>query len=140
MIGDSIQKKVHKKCLICGNENPWSLGLNFQLAEDGWVYSEFQAHDKLQGYDGILHGGVISSLLDSAMTNYLFFHNIEAVTGELLVRFLHPIDCTSKLIVRASALLDSSPLYIVNAEIIYEDKLMARAEGKFMQRYFLHEK
>jgi len=140
MSGDSIQKKVHKKCLICGNENPWSLGLNFQLAKDGWVYSEFQAHDKLQGYDGILHGGIISSLLDSAMTNYLFFHDVEAVTGELLVRFLYPIDCKSKLIIRANSLLDSAPLYVVKAEIVYEDKIMAKAEGKFMRRYFTYAK
>lgn len=131
---DAPRQKTHKKCLLCGDENPWSLKLSFQLAKDGWVYSGFQAHDKLQGYNGILHGGIIASLLDSAMTNYLFFHDIEAVTGELLVRYLQPIDCNSKLVIRASILLDNPPLYIVKAEIICEDKVMARAKAKFMQR------
>jgi len=131
---DSIQKQAHQNCLICGNENPWSLGLQFHAANDGWVYSEFQAHDKLQGYDGIMHGGMVSSLLDAAMTHCLFHQNIRAVTGELLVRFLHPVACDSKLTVRARILLEKSPLYIVQSELICEKKVMARAKAKFIRR------
>jgi len=133
MIDSFIQKTTHQNCLMC-SKKPWSLGLCFYAIGDGWVCSEFQSHEKLQGYDGILHGGIISSLLDAAMTNCLFHHGIKALTGELLVRFLHPISCDSKLEVRAHILSESSPLYIVKAELIHEDKIMAKAEAKFMRR------
>ena len=129
-----IQKNFHQNCLICGNKNPWSLGLCFYATNDGWVCSEFQSHEKLQGYDGILHGGIVSTLLDAAMTNYLFHHNIQAVTGELLVRFLHPTACDSKLTVRARILSEKSLLYILEAELIHEDKVMAKAKAKFIRR------
>ena len=132
MVNNSIQK-THKNCFICGNENPWSLGLKFQEMNDNWIYSEFQAHDKLQGYDGILHGGIISSLLDAAMTHCLFHRGIQAVTGELLVRFLHPTVCDSKLKVRARILFEKIPLYVVESELICEDEVMARAKAKFIQ-------
>jgi uncharacterized protein (TIGR00369 family) len=134
MIKNSIQEKTHQNCFICGNANPWSLGLDFYAADDGWVYSEFQAHDKLQGYEGILHGGIVSSLLDAAMTHCLFHRNIQAVTGELLVRFLHPIACDAKLKLRACLLLEKTPLYIVKSELIYKDKVVAKAQAKFMRR------
>jgi acyl-coenzyme A thioesterase PaaI-like protein len=35
----------------------------------------------------MLHGGVISSILDGTMTNCLFAHGTVAVTAELRVRF-----------------------------------------------------
>lgn len=127
-----IQKTAHQNCLMCGKK-PWSLGLCFYATDEGWVCSKFQAHEKLQGYDGILHGGIISSLLDAAMTNCLFHRGIQALTGELLVRFLHPISCDSKLEVRAHILSENPPLYIVKAELIHEDKIMAKAEAKFMR-------
>ena len=108
--------------------------MHFCATNDGWVCSEFQAHENLQGYDGILHGGIIASLLDAAMTHCLFHLGIQAVTGELSIRFLHPVNCDSKLTVRACILLENPPLYVVKAELIHEDKIMAKAEAKFMQR------
>ena len=78
----------HSRCLLCGNLNPRSLNLSFQAAEDGGVRTRFKADTELQGYDDILHGGVIASLLDAAMTHCLFHHGVQAVTGDLHVRFV----------------------------------------------------
>lgn len=44
----------HERCLLCGQMNPWSLGLRFRKEEDLSVVSSFRAHPRLQGYDGIL--------------------------------------------------------------------------------------
>lgn len=56
------------------------------------MIATFSGNPGLQEYEGQLHGRVISSLLDAAMTHCLFHHGIEAVTGELYVRFVffHP--------------------------------------------------
>jgi acyl-coenzyme A thioesterase PaaI-like protein len=80
-----------------------------------------------------MHGGVIASLLDAAMTHCLFHHEIKAVTGELNIRYLHPVPCSALLEIRSELLSAYNPLYKLQAEIYQADVLMARAEAKFMQ-------
>ena len=123
----------HINCLVCGARNPWSLGLCFRVGEEGTVQTQFQAHPGLQGYEGILHGGVTSGLLDAAMTHCLFHHGVRAVTADLHVRFLRPIPCEALLDVKAWLVSLRPPLYCVAAEIVREQKVMATAEAKFMQ-------
>ena len=124
---------MHKNCLMCGENNPSSLGLNFIKQMDNSVVSDFHGEDRLQGYDGILHGGVISSLLDSAMTNCLLADGIIAVTGELKVRFLRSIPIDSQ--VKVSGWLEKAapPLFRLRSEIRGSDGVYARGEAKFMQ-------
>lgn len=134
MNADAIQQKnVHESCLLCGAKNPWSFGLKFQSNDDGSVCGKFQAHDKLQGYDGILHGGMISALLDSAMTNCLFLKGVLAVTGDLQVRFLHPVPSNALIDLRAWILTCKPPLYYVKAELMIAGRIMAWSKAKFMQ-------
>ena len=123
----------HSRCLLCGNLNPRSLNLSFQAAGDGVVRTRFEAHTDLQGYDDILHGGVIASLLDAAMTHCLFHRGVQAVTGDLHVRFVRPVPCNVSLEIRAWVLASRPPLYHLRAEIILDERVMAWAEAKFMQ-------
>jgi acyl-coenzyme A thioesterase PaaI-like protein len=119
---------------MCGGENDRSLGLRFEAAGTGAVRARFQASPALQGYDGILHGGVISAVLDAAMTNCLFHLGVQGVTGDLHVRFIEPVSCQSSVDVRASLLSATPPLYRLRSEIVFDGRTMARAEGKFMKR------
>jgi uncharacterized protein (TIGR00369 family) len=124
----------HAYCFICGDRNPRSLGLTFRPVDADTVCAEFQANPELQGYDGILHGGVIAALLDAAMTHCLFHRGIEAITGDLHVRFLHPVSCHTLLEVRARALSMKPPLYRVEAQLAHGPLVLARAEATFMRR------
>ncbi|MBU4267982.1 MAG: PaaI family thioesterase [Acidobacteria bacterium] len=124
----------HSRCLLCGNLNPRSLNLSFQAAGDNVVKSRFKAHALLQGYDNILHGGIIASLLDAAMTHCLFHRGVQAVTGDLHVRFMRTVSCNASLEVRAWVLYSHPPLYRLKAEIVVNEQVMAWAEAKFMQR------
>ena len=124
----------HSRCLLCGSLNPKSLNLSFQASGDGGVRTRFKAPTELQGYDDLLHGGVIASLLDAAMTHCLFHHGVQAVTGDLHVRFLQPVSCNVSLDIRAWVLFSRPPLYRLRAEMSLDGRIMAWAEGKFMQR------
>ena len=55
----------------------------FVLQPDGSVRGVFFASAPLEGYTGLLHGGIAAAFLDGAMTNCLFAHGIEALTAEL---------------------------------------------------------
>lgn len=133
LLGRVQEGTGHDRCLMCGSNNPLSFKLKFDCDENNCVSATFQSHMWLQGYSDILHGGITSALLDAAMTNCLFKHNIKAVTGDLRIRFLAPIPCDA--CVEISAFLDSQtpPLYIVKAELCYNGQVMARAKAKFMK-------
>lgn len=130
-------RNSHSRCLLCGSLNPRSLNLSFQTEENGAVSTRFSAHSELQGYEGILHGGVIASLLDAAMTHCLFNRGIRAVTGDLHVRFVQPISCNLQLEIRAWVLSSHPPLYRLKAEILLAQNVMAWAEAKFVQSQIL---
>ena len=124
----------HSHCLLCGDKNPWSLQLQFQADCNGEVTARFKGRYALQGYDGILHGGVIASLLDSAMTNCLFQQGINALTGELRVRYRHPVPCNANLELRARVATENRPLFVVESELLKDHEVMAEATAKFMER------
>lgn len=130
----SGSRNGHAHCLMCGSRNPFSLRLRFHAEGKGAVWARFKAEHRFQGYDGILHGGVISALLDAAMTHCLFQRGVQAVTGDLRVHFLKPVPCKSILHVRAWPLSMTPPLYRVAARLICGQHVMARAEAKFMQQ------
>ena len=101
---------------MCGENNLLSLKLRFEPVKNGEVFTTFQGNSRLQGYDGIMHGGVISALLDSAMTNCLFAHGHAAVTAELKVRFRHPVSTERPARVRAWIASSLRPLHELAAE------------------------
>lgn len=53
-----------KMCFICGLENPVGLKLRIYEVEPGRVESTFTAPEHYQGYPGVLHGGIIASIID----------------------------------------------------------------------------
>jgi uncharacterized protein (TIGR00369 family) len=123
----------HDHCLLCGQRNPLSLRLRFEAAETGDVSARFRPSRRLQGYRGVLHGGVISALLDSAMTHCLFHRGIRAVTGDLYVRFLAPVSCDGELELGAWVVAETPPVYRLEARIVQDGKTVARARARFME-------
>lgn len=109
------------------------LALRYAAAPDGSVSATFLGNPALEGYEGILHGGVVAALLDGAMTNCLFAHGIRALTGELRVRYRLPVLATEELMVRAWVERSWHGLFLLQSEILQSRVLKARAEGKFKQ-------
>ena len=124
----------HDWCLVCGESNPWSAKLEFQADDNGVVSASFQSHRYLQGYKGIMHGGVIAALLDAAMTHCLFYHNVQGLTCNLQVRFVHSVPCDARLDIRAHIVNTTPRLFRLKAELLSEKRVAAWAEGKFLRR------
>jgi acyl-coenzyme A thioesterase PaaI-like protein len=53
-----------RNCFICGLENPVGLKLKIYEIEEGVIETTFIAPDHFQGYPGVLHGGIVASILD----------------------------------------------------------------------------
>lgn len=107
----------HFGCLLCGKSNPMSMHLDFYADLTGTVYAEFITNPYLQGYKGILHGGVTCALLDSAMTHCLFNLQIEGVTGEMNIKFIKPVPINSKIILKAALEKKYDPDHTTNRTV-----------------------
>ena len=53
-----------KMCFICGLENPVGLKLRIYETEPGVVETAYTAPEYFQGYPGVLHGGIIATIID----------------------------------------------------------------------------
>lgn len=60
----AIKQPNSKMCFICGLENPIGLHLHIYETEPGVVESTYLAPDHFQGYPGVLHGGIVASIID----------------------------------------------------------------------------
>ncbi len=130
---EETRAQAHRRCVVCGHVNGRAPRLHFAVTDDGRVQATFQPDVTHEGYNGILHGGVISTLLDAAMTNCLFAHGRCGLTAELCVRFRHPVLTTTPLRLRAWVERASPPLFVLRAQIEQEGRLRATAVGKFME-------
>ena len=134
MVLEATRKSAHAECLFCGKQNPIGFKLTFHARDDGSVHAVFPCERPLQSYPETLHGGVVSALLDSAMTNCLFSKGIVAVTAELTVRFLRPVRLDRSVEVTAAVTRVRGPLYYLQAELTQGKTLTARAQAKFMRK------
>ncbi len=131
---DATRVSEHACCLLCSAGGPLGLKVDFKVQDDGSVYGCFTCREIFQSYPGILHGGVISALLDAAMTNCLFSLGVAAVTAELVVRYLNPVRIECEAEVTATLDRSAGPLYIVSAELTQGGEVLARGTAKFADR------
>ena len=78
-----------RNCFVCGQDNPIGLKLEFFYdKENAWCH--WTTHSDYEGYPGIMHGGIISTLLDEVMAKVILSKGQTAVTTELNVKFKKP--------------------------------------------------
>lgn len=51
-------------CFVCGVENPFGLQMKFYETQPGEVKAEISVPERYQGYPGVVHGGIVSAMLD----------------------------------------------------------------------------
>lgn len=70
--------------------------------EDGEaVWSNWTPKPEHQGYEGIVHGGLITTVLDEVMGWAIYVRRLWAVTGTINVRFRKPVRIGEDLVARA---------------------------------------
>ncbi len=78
-------------CFGCSPENKAGLQMSF-YEEGDEVVSDWEPKPHFQGYGNILHGGIITTLMDEIASWYIFARlRTAGVTYGLEVRFLEPV-------------------------------------------------
>jgi len=129
-----LAEKVEARyCFGCGELNPKGLKLSFRL-EEGRAVALFSPQPEHQGWPGVMHGGLVATLLDEAMGWALAALGIWAVTGKLEFRLRRPVPLDRPLQVSGWLLRDRGRALLARGEITtQEGELLAEAQGLFMR-------
>ncbi len=129
----SMLPNNHQNCSVCCQ--PFFSDqqiINFTHLADGRVQTTITASDKMQGYQGVMQGGLISTLHDTAMTHCLFAHQIQALTASLNVRFIQTVPLNTALCVTAKMVKQTKRIFTLESSIEANGIVCSTAEAKFM--------
>lgn len=85
------QARPQSACFVCGQDNPAGLKIVFQVQADGRMAANWTPAPVWEGFRGIVHGGVVSTVLDEAMSKAVAATGSEALTADLRIRFRLPV-------------------------------------------------
>jgi len=103
-------------CFACGVRNPIGLKLTFQTLPGARLRTEWTPRPEHQGFQDIVHGGLVSTVLDEGMIRLLYALGIRAVTAELKTRFLVPLRAGRRYRFESWLVEDKGRLVTVAAE------------------------
>jgi uncharacterized protein (TIGR00369 family) len=86
-----IAHGAQSRCFGCGPANPTGLHLEFLLAQDGSIVCLATVSSSFEGPSDYLHGGIIATLLDEAMSKSVRAAGRTAVTSQLEIEYLRPV-------------------------------------------------
>jgi len=88
------------KCFGCGGDNAGGMKLTFEQDNvNRKIIGRFVLGERYQGGGGFAHGGIIATVLDEAMGKVCRFRQVRAVTAELTVEYLKPVNVQSEIVV-----------------------------------------
>lgn len=120
-------------CFVCGPNNPDGMQIKWNI-EGQKTTAEFIARAKYQGWKGIVHGGILATLLDEAMARLAGVLWEGAVTAEMVVRYLKPAPVGEKLLIEGEVLKEAKKLVEMKASIRTEKGIeVAKATGKIIK-------
>lgn len=120
-------------CFACGRDNPWGLKLDFK-DEGGRYVAKFTPREEYQGYPGILHGGIVCTLLDESMARMLWSRGMKLPTGRLEVRFKRPARLDAVFRVEAAVLSQEGRVISCSSVLkdIARDEVVAEGKATFL--------
>jgi len=87
-------------CFGCGLNNP--IGLKLKFDRDGdTIRTEFTPDKTHQGWPGLLHGGILGTLLDEAMSNVAYNTGNTCLTASINIRLKQPVKVEVPLVITA---------------------------------------
>ena len=100
--------------------------------EDGGVRLELEVKSQHSNCYDILHGGVMTTMADTAMGAACYLRNKKVVTVSMTIEFMHPVLIGTRIITDAKILHDGKQIMTCECGIV-DDKgfLYAKANATF---------
>lgn len=121
-------------CFVCGSDNPQGLKLSFSYNDEtGEVTSNAVFPRHFQGWKNVLHGGIISTVLDEVMVKAAAYKGFKCVTAALNIVFKNPVFVEQPYIIKGKVNGSRGKLIFVEGSIIdagADHKTVASGTGK----------
>jgi len=121
-------------CFGCGGANPRGMQLTFERDEAARrIRGRFQLTSDYEGASGYIHGGIIATLLDEVMSKVNRFRKARAVTAELNVEYLRPVQVGQELVIEGwESDAQGRNLFLQSEIRDSSGKVLARGRGRFV--------
>ncbi|MCL4258100.1 MAG: PaaI family thioesterase [Anaerolineales bacterium] len=124
-----------RNCFACGMENPIGLKLEFYADPDteGGVVGEYSVPKVYEGYPGLVHGGVISTIMDEAVSRVFMLkdHNRFMYTARLTTKYRKHVPVEQPLRITGVAVKDRgrvaeahTAIYDASGELLAEGEAL----------------
>ncbi len=107
---------MDNSCFACGRDNPIGIHLKITETKDG-VCATINLSSLFQGYKHIIHGGIISTILDEMAVWAAYKKGYKAATAELNMRIRKPMIADTDYVASGKVLHIKHKLVIARAEI-----------------------
>jgi uncharacterized protein (TIGR00369 family) len=122
----------HISCFACGRKNDHGLHLAFKDDSYGCSCS-IAIPQHFQSYSGVVHGGIVATMLDAAMVHSLRLQNNGApITCRLEVKYLRAVPSDALLTIRAKPKGKRGKIVLADAQLECKNDCYARARGAFV--------
>jgi uncharacterized protein (TIGR00369 family) len=121
------------KCFGCSPINPSGLRMKF-YSKDESVFSWVTVSEHLCGWENLVHGGVITAILDEIMSRTaLYILKKFIMTKEIHIQFLKPVLIETELMAKGSVVQVNHDREAIMEGFLFTEKkqLCAKATGTF---------
>lgn len=119
-------------CFACGADNPKGLRLKF-TREGDLMTTTFTPGEAYQGYPGVAHGGIVATIMDEVMAQFLFQGGTPVMTAKLEVRYRQAMPVDRPTVYRARLTRDARRLFDLEAEAVGPSgEVYATARGTYL--------
>ncbi len=107
--------------------------LSFTFDAQGNLKGRFYCHEKYQGYNNRIHGGILAALIDESMVHCLMGYGIVGVTVTISIKYRLPVYIRKHLdiITSMSGSRMGGVFSALKSELTQDKKRVVTAEAKF---------
>jgi uncharacterized protein (TIGR00369 family) len=129
-----IEPKPDNICFGCGGGNARGMKLTFEQDDAARkIVGRFKLGAEYQGAFGIIHGGVIATVLDEVMGKVCRFRQVRALTAEMNIAYLAPVRVDQDLVVEGYEKgMAGRNLQLIGEIKDTSGKVLARSTGRFV--------
>jgi len=126
-------RAAYNECFGCGTDNPIGLHLDDFRVDGGDLVASFTPRRDYSGFEGILHGGIVATLLDETLAwTAMMLEDTYVVTASLEIKFRKPGPVDSPYQMRGSVVERRGRRIRLAARASTNGEIVAEATGLFL--------
>jgi uncharacterized protein (TIGR00369 family) len=125
--GMTLNIENDRRCFCCGPDNPDGLHLEISYPAKGTAEASLVVDPRYAGWQGIAHGGLLSTVLDELMAHACISSGAKTVTAEMTTRFLKAVPVSTRVRItgtvtseRGRVVLTEGKLYDAGGDVAAE--------------------